>query len=272
MSDPFPDPALIRPLAQMAWLVGLLAWETWRPFFGFFQADWRARGAHGLRNFAFALLNGALIAICFSMLWAGAAAWSARHAWGLLHRLDMPLWAHALAAILLLDILTYGWHRANHRLPWLWRFHRMHHSDLRMDVTTAHRFHPGEILMSSALRVPLIALVGVHLWELIVYEFLLAVIVEFHHANIGLPAPVDRALRLVIVTPAMHKVHHSQERLETDSNYTSLLSVWDRVFGSFRLRTDPSSIRLGLADWSPPLYKDSVTRMLATPLRDTSRR
>jgi len=116
--------------------------------------------------------------------------------------------------------------------------------------------------------VPVIALLGVHLWALVLYELILTTIVEFHHANIGLSASIDRTLRFVIVTPAMHKVHHSREKLETDSNYTSLLSVWDRVFGSFRLRTDPATIQVGLAGWSSPHYQDDLPSMLATPLKD----
>jgi len=176
----------------------------------------------------------------------------------------MPLWLHACTAVLVLDIWTYWWHRANHLIPLLWRFHRMHHSDPWMDVTSARRFHPGEIVLSSLLRVPLIALLGIHLWELVLYELLMGIIVDFHHANIALPEPVDRLLRTVIVTPAMHKVHHSRVRAETDSNYTSLLSVWDRIFGSFRLRPEPSAIRIGLDGWSGASHQ-TLPGMLATP-------
>ena len=113
-------------------------------------------------------------------------------------------------------------------------------------------------------------LLGIHLWELVLYEMLLLVVIDFHHANIAVPEPVDRLLRIVLATPAMHKVHHSRIREETDSNYTSLFSLWDRVFGSFRLRADLSSIEMGLDGWSDPPHQ-SLRGMLATPLHKTSK-
>ena len=141
----------------------------------------------------------------------------------------------AQRALLVLDAFTYFWHRANHRLPFLWRFHRVHHADAKMDVTTASRFHIGEIAMSSVLRMPLLFLTGIRLWELGIFEAAMLLVVQFHHANIGVGARLDRWLRLFIVTPAMHKVHHSRVSVETNSNYSSLLSVWDRVFGTYRV-------------------------------------
>lgn len=115
-----------------------------------------------------------------------------------------------------------------------------------MDVTTAGRFHFGEIALSSLLRIPLVLLLGIRLPELVAYEAMMFAVVQFHHANIGLPEWMDRLLRLAIVTPAMHKVHHSRVQAETDSNYTSLFSFWDRLFGTFRLRDDLRTIRFGL--------------------------
>jgi sterol desaturase/sphingolipid hydroxylase (fatty acid hydroxylase superfamily) len=135
-----------------------------------------------------------------------------------------------------------------------------------MDVTSARRFHPGEIVISSALRVPLLFLLGIQLWELVLYELMMGVVVDFHHANIGLPEKTDRFLRAVIVTPAMHKVHHSQMRAETDSNYTSLLSAWDRIFGSFRLRPNLYAIKIGLEGWSDTPHQ-TLPGMLVTPFR-----
>lgn len=117
-----------------------------------------------------------------------------------------------------------------------------------MDVTTASRFHVGEIFFSSLLRIPLVFLLGLPLWQLALYEAAMFAIVQFHHANVALPTGLDRLLRMVIVTPAMHKIHHSREPMETNSNYTSLLSCWDRLFGSFRMRNPAGlhRIRIGL--------------------------
>ena len=130
----------------------------------------------------------------------------------------------------------YAWHRINHRVPFLWRFHRVHHSDAQMDVTTASRFHTGEIALSSLLRIPLILALGVTAWQLVLYETMMFGVVQFHYANIALPPRAESVVSRVIVTPTMHKVHHSRWQPETDSNYSAMLSVWDRLFGSFRRR------------------------------------
>lgn len=239
-----------------------LGWETWRPFFPFFEEHGRRRAGHFLRNVGIALLNAFGISLLFVPLWHGATSTEA----GLLHRFPLPIWLHVLGALLLLDCWTYWWHRANHEIPFLWRFHRMHHSDPWMDVTTARRFHPGEILFSSMLRLPLIFLLGIYLWELLLYTAVMGLVVDFHHANIVVPARGDRWLRGLIATPAMHKVHHSRIQAETDSNYSSLLSVWDRLFGSFRLRPDLSAIRIGLDDWSDGRFQ-TIPGLLKTPFR-----
>jgi len=153
----------------------------------------------------------------------------------------------------------------NHRVPFLWRFHKVHHSDPHMDVSTANRFHFGEIILSSILRIPVILLLGAELWHLALYEAILYPVVQFHHANIGVGRRLDRFLRLFITTPEMHKAHHSRWQPETDSNYTSLLSIWDRVFRSFRLRKDPHEIQLGLDGYDEP-QKQTLWGLLRTPL------
>ena len=165
-----------------------------------------------------------------------------------------------------MDGWTYGWHRLNHRVPFLWRFHRAHHSDAQMDVTTASRFHIGEILFSNCLRIPLILLLGIQLWELVLYETALLAVIQFHHANVGVPPRLDQLLRCFIVTPAMHKVHHSRWQPETDSNYSSLLSIWDRLFRSFRLRDDPRTIQFGLDEFARP-ENQTLAGILKTPLK-----
>ena len=255
-----------------ALLVLLLGWETARPFFDHFRGRPAARGAHALRNLAFGALTLVLIPVGFVAAWTWAAARSESAHLGLLYQLPVPDWAHVVAAVVALDCWTYWWHRWNHAVPFLWRFHRAHHSDPWMDVTTATRFHVGEIAMSNVLRIPVIFLLGVRVWELALYEVIALAVVMFHHANVGLPGRLDRLLRLLIVTPAMHKVHHSRVRAETDSNYTALLSVWDRAFGTFRTRADLREIRFGL-DGFDDGPDQSVLGMLRTPLarRDADR-
>jgi sterol desaturase/sphingolipid hydroxylase (fatty acid hydroxylase superfamily) len=244
-------------------LLALLLWETAHPFFPF--PIGRERIRHGFRNVALGILNAVVTSLVFVGLWWSASAWAEHHEFGLLHWLPLPTWAAWLLAILLLDAWTYYWHRINHRIPFLWRFHRVHHSDPHMDVTTANRFHTGEIVMSSILRVPLIVLIGASIEQLALYELLMFAVVQFHHANISVSAKWDRVLRLFIVTPYMHKVHHSRWQPETDSNYSSLLSIWDRIFRSFRINAKPESIRLGLDEFDRTADQ-TIAGLLRTPL------
>lgn len=229
----------------------------------------RERGAHALRNLALGLANAAVVALLFAGLWVLAAEWASARGIGLLNvlrdRAGLPGWAHVVGAVLLLDAWTYLWHRINHRVPFLWRFHRVHHADATMDVTTASRFHVGELVLSSALRVPLLVAGGIYAWELILYETVMFAVVQFHHANIHLSERWDRRLRAVIVTPHLHRVHHSRWQPETDSNYSSLFTVWDRLFGSFRTSDAPETIRLGLDEFDAPEHR-TVGGMLKMPL------
>lgn len=253
----------LRPCLSLGLLVILLLWETLAPFFVFPAG--RARLVHGGRNLLFGISNGLVTALLFVGLWWAAAEASAALGFGLLYHLPWPPLAETLLALLLLDSWTYFWHRLNHRLPFLWRFHRLHHSDPHMDVTTANRFHLGEIVLSSVLRIPLIFLLGVTAGQLALYEILLFAVVQFHHANVGLGEKGDRFLSWFIVTPYLHKVHHSHWQPETDSNYASLLSVWDRIFGTFRIPRDPARLQLGLDEYSSPAAQ-SLLGMLKTPL------
>lgn len=234
-----------RAVLPLVCLVALLAWETGQPFLPLFRGA-AERARHGGRNLALGLLNIAVVSLLFAGLWLAVTQWAAAHRFGLLNILDLPPWLRAALAVLLLDAWTYAWHRLNHRVPFFWRFHRWHHADRAMDVTTASRFHTGEIVLSSTLRIPVLAAIGCRLGELALYELMLFAVVQFHHANITLPDRLDRALRLVIVTPSLHKVHHSIVRAECDSNYASLFAWWDRLFRSQRIAAEPRRIVFGI--------------------------
>jgi sterol desaturase/sphingolipid hydroxylase (fatty acid hydroxylase superfamily) len=238
-----------RPVAAVGCLVALLAWETAQPYFELFgrgKESWPARGRHAVRNLALGVLNILVIAVGFSAAWLFVTQWTAGHHFGLLRWLDLGPVGRTIVAVLLLDAWTYAWHRLNHRVPFLWRFHRLHHADRAMDVTTASRFHTGEIVLSSILRLPVLALIGCRIEELALYEVLMFTVVQFHHANVGLPEWLDRRLRAVIVTPSMHKIHHSNIRAECDSNYSSLFSWWDRIFRTRKTSSAPRKIVFGV--------------------------
>jgi sterol desaturase/sphingolipid hydroxylase (fatty acid hydroxylase superfamily) len=202
------------------------------------------RLSHIATNLALAGLN-ALIGLGFAFAILGVTEWARAHSFGLLNLVPLPGWLHWLGAIVLFDCWQYWWHRFNHRVPFLWRFHAVHHADAEMDASSGVRFHTGEIVLSFLVRLAVLPLLGVTLPELLLYETLSLPVILFHHSNLRISEGADRWLRWLIVTPRMHYVHHSRWQPETDSNYTSLLSVWDRLFGSFRLRDKPSEISLG---------------------------
>jgi sterol desaturase/sphingolipid hydroxylase (fatty acid hydroxylase superfamily) len=241
-------------------LIVLLALETWLPA----AVGRRRRLRHMARNLALGLLNAALPALVAAPLLAQAAGWAEENRFGLLRMVNAPTTIVLAAAILLFDAWMYWWHRANHEIGFLWRFHRVHHSDPEMDATTAVRFHTGEILISSALRLAVIPLLGITIGQLLVYEMLLLPAIVFHHSNVRLPERLDAALRLILVTPALHRVHHSRLKIETDSNYSSVFSFWDRIAGTFRLRRSSQPVRFGLDEYEGEEWQ-RIAWMLATP-------
>ena len=247
-------------------VLGLL-WlaEGWVPFYAEFHGVFRDRLRHDAKNIALGLLNAALLAFFFASAFAFVELWSESRHLGLLRLLPWPTLAATAAAFVLIDFWMYVWHRANHAIPFLWRFHRMHHSDPEMDATTALRFHAGEVCMSAVARLLLVPLLGIALWQLALYELVFLPVVLLHHSNIKLPRWLDHGLLGLIVTPAMHRVHHSRFRPETDSNYGSVFPYWDLLLGSFRLRRDARSIRMGLDGFDHPKWQ-SLRGMLKTPL------
>lgn len=239
-------------LAAVIGLIVLLMIEQAHPFFDFFKGSIKEKGKHLLANMALGLTNALVISVFFVGTWLWASNWAYENGFGILNWIEavgVPAWGHTLGAVLLMDLWMYLWHLMNHKIPLFWRFHRVHHADPNMDVTTASRFHTGEIIFSSALRIGVIAITGIYLWELLLYETIMFAVVQFHHADIALPEKLDKALRAIIVTPAMHKVHHSRWQPETDSNYSSLFSFWDRIGKTFRLHNPLKTLRIGLDEF-----------------------
>lgn len=200
---------------------------------------WPARGdarpaRRQARNLGLVLVATGLLRLGFPVL---AVAWAMQvHAagGGLFGVLAWPGWLTFALALLLLDLAVYWQHRLMHMVPLLWRLHRVHHCDLAFDVTTGVRFHPLEIALSMGLKLGLIAALGPHPLAVLAFELLLSLASLFTHADFALPRRLDRAIRLLFVTPSMHRIHHSVRREETDSNFGFHLSVWDRLFRSYR--------------------------------------
>ncbi|MFZ1468906.1 MAG: sterol desaturase family protein [Paracoccaceae bacterium] len=223
-------------------------------------------------NLALVALDAAVVRLIFPLTLASFAAYAQTKGWGLLPLLGLPGWAVGLLAFLLLDLTIWAQHRVFHAIPVLWRLHRMHHADLDFDVTTGLRFHPVEIVLSTAIKLAVIAALGAPPLAVLSFEVVLNASSLFNHANIRLPAAIDRILRLIIVTPDMHRVHHSAIRAETDSNFGFNLPWWDRLFGTYRAQPAKGhqGMTIGLTSFRDEreLWLD---RLITQPLRNPDR-
>ena len=221
-------------------------------------------------NLGLLLVDVALVRVLVPGAAIAVAMTAAGSGWGLLNALALPSWAAIAAGIALLDLAIYFQHVMFHAVPALWRLHRVHHADLDFDVTTGARFHPIEILISTAVKCAAIAALGAPVISVFVFEILLNATAMFNHANASLPQRLERWLRWLVVTPDMHRVHHSVRYEESSSNFGFNLPWWDRLFGTYRAQP-----RLGHAVMTIGVdaFRSSqdlrLDRLLVQPLRDT---
>ncbi len=208
----------------------MAAWELIAPK----RALTQSKAVRWYSNLGIVVLNTVLARIVFPLAPVAVALVVAERGWGLLPLLDMPDWAVIAAAVVFLDFAIYLQHVMVHAVPVLWRLHRMHHADLDFDVTTGARFHPIEIILSLAIKMAVIVLIGAPAVAVVIFEVVLNATAMFNHSNVNLPLGLDRVLRLVVVTPDMHRVHHSELPFETNSNFGFNLPWWDRLFGTYR--------------------------------------
>ena len=219
-------------------------------------------------NLGIVVIDTLLLRLVFPTAAVGVAMIAAARGFGVLHWLHVPPVAAFVIALLVLDLAIYAQHVLFHAVPVLWRLHRMHHADLDFDVTTALRFHPVEILLSMALKIALVAALGAPAAAVLVFEVVLNAAAMFNHANARLPLWLDAALRLVLVTPDMHRVHHSTRIEETNSNFGFNLPWWDRLFGTYRAapRAGQEGMTIGLEAFRAPAEL-RLDRLLTQPLR-----
>lgn len=203
----------------------------------------------------------------------GAALLAGEHGWGLLNRWAGPAWAEWLITLIALDCVIYWQHRAFHAVGWLWRIHRMHHADLDLDVTSGGRFHPAEIVLSLFIKMGAVLALGAPVGAVVLFEVVLNATSMFNHANLALPEPLDRVLRWLVVTPDMHRVHHSVIRRETDSNFGFNLPWWDRLFRSYRDQPEAGhhGMRIGLEELREE-RQVGLGQLLAMPLAGSRQR
>ena len=241
MIPPLPT---IKLAVTGVWAAALAAMERWRPA--------SPRPPHSdaprlTRNLALWLANTLMNPVLTAPIAVAAAAaplWSRPAAW-------QAWWAPALD-FLVLDLWIYAWHRANHEWPLLWRFHEIHHRDAFLDVSSGVRFHPGEVLISALARAPLIIALDLPLASVLAFDGLVTIAALFHHSNVRLPAGLEALLRQLVVTPSHHWVHHHAVRRDTDSNYGAVLTLWDRVLGTWSPTVRTPGMAIG-AEGAPDL-------------------
>jgi sterol desaturase/sphingolipid hydroxylase (fatty acid hydroxylase superfamily) len=195
-----------------------------------------------------------------------ALRWSAQEPFGLIHLVALPPWAEFALSFLLMDLAFYYWHLANHRVPFLWRFHNVHHVDPDLDISTAFRFHFGEIAFTSAFTLVQVSAIGPSVWAFAIYQLAFQAEVLFHHSNLRLPISFERLLSKIIVTPRMHGIHHSQVRRENNSNFGTVFTFWDRLHRTLGLNIPQSEIIVGVPAYTLP-NDNRVGTALLMPFR-----
>lgn len=207
----------------------LIAWEIYAPRRQLLYSRWQRWAT----NLSLSALNILILRLSVGGAAYLAATSASSHGWGLLNLIDLPIWLTVVLTIVLLDLAIYAQHIASHKWRWLWRLHKIHHTDLDFDVTTAIRFHPIEIIISMIYKVILIYIIGANPTAVIAFEIILSSCALFTHSNIKIPLTIDKKVRLLLITPDMHRVHHSVIKTETDSNYGFSTSIWDRLFSTY---------------------------------------
>lgn len=258
----------VEPTLRLAAFLGILVtmalWEVAAPR----RRRDIPRVIRWTNNIALVVLDTAILRLTFPILAVGLAVMAEEQGWGLFNIVDVPIWVSIVASMLLLDLAIYLQHVMFHAVPGLWRLHRMHHADLDFDATTGLRFHPIEILISMGVKLAVVAALGPPAVAVLLFEVLLNATALFNHANINLPRRLDRVLRLVVVTPDMHRVHHSVDPRETNSNYGFNLPWWDRVLGTYVAQPAKGheGMQIGIEQFRTgrDLWLD---RMLIQPLR-----
>ncbi len=224
------------------------------------------KGRRWVGNLSLVALDTLIVRLLFPTAALGMASMVQDLEWGVLNVVSVPYWSAVLISIIMLDLAIYLQHVMFHALPALWRLHMVHHADLDLDVTSGSRFHPIEIVLSMFIKLGVIAVLGPPLLGVLIFEVVLNGLAMFNHANVRMPLPLDRVLRLIIVTPDMHRVHHSVERPEHNTNFGFNLSCWDRVLGTYKDQParGHEGMTIGLKSFRERTWQ-SLPRLLAMP-------
>ena len=216
-------------------------------------------------NLGLVVIDTLAIRVLFPVIAVGAALWADTEGWGILNVLSLPSWATILLAVIILDMMIYWQHVAFHKVPILWRLHKVHHADRDLDASSGLRFHPIEIVISMAYKMVLVVALGAPVIAVIIFEILLNGCALFNHANVRLPKWLEKPLRQIMVTPALHRIHHSVIERETNSNYGFSVIWWDKIFRSYTDKPD-GKLTLGLSEYQTDA-PSSLWWSLITPFR-----
>jgi sterol desaturase/sphingolipid hydroxylase (fatty acid hydroxylase superfamily) len=257
-------------LGAFAGVFALMAlWELFLPR----RSQSIERGRRWPGNLGVVVIDTALVRVLFPTAAVGLALIAEDRGWGVFNAMGWPLWLSIPLGVILLDLIIYLQHVLFHAVPALWRLHRMHHADLEFDVTTGVRFHPIEILLSMVIKFGAVAALGAPAVAVLIFEVLLNATSMFSHGNVRLAPALDRILRWIVVTPEMHRVHHSIVLRETNSNFGFNLPWWDRLFGTYRAQPEAGhdGMTIGIEQFRDP-SELRFHRMLLQPFRDASGR
>jgi sterol desaturase/sphingolipid hydroxylase (fatty acid hydroxylase superfamily) len=269
MSGILANEPLIRLVAFGCFFAVMTAWEILAPR----RVQEIGRGRRWPSNIAIVVLDATLVRLIFPMTAVGVALLAEAKSWGLFYAFGLSPWTAVPLGVVLLDLAIYLQHVLFHAVPALWRLHRMHHADLEFDVTTGARFHPIEILLSMGIKLGVIAALGTPAVAVLVFEVLLNATSMFNHSNVRMPAWLDGIMRWIVVTPDMHRVHHSIVARETNSNFGFNLPWWDRLFGTYRDQpaAGHEAMTIGIAQFRDP-GEQRIDHMLTQPFREGDER
>ena len=240
------DAGLIRLLFSVAGIIFFLILELAIPY----RQTTVSKLTRWINNISLALFNSVILRLFFAGAVLQTAFYVQDKQFGILNLIHVPYWAKIIVTVVFLDFMLYVWHLLNHEVHLLWRFHRVHHSDLNMDVSTANRFHIGELAMSALIRIGLIFFLGADLFGVMLYEILIVATAQFHHSSLKIPSWFEDIYWVLFVPPSMHRIHHSVVIKERNTNYGTIFSIWDRLLGTLLRDVNQERIRIGVGAYN----------------------
>jgi len=225
-----------------------LMMELWVPY----RPSSVSKPKRWVNNLGLTAFNALLLYLFFSTAIFRTSEYVMHQQSGILHLLHLSYWTKLFIALAFFDFVLYVWHFLNHKMPLLWRFHRVHHSDLNLDVSSASRFHIGELGISAMIKIGFIFFLGADMFMVMIFESAVVLFTQFHHSSLKVPGWFERIYWMLFVPPSMHRIHHSVVIKERDSNYGAIFSFWDRIFGTLRRDEDKEKIRIGMGAYQRP--------------------